>query len=159
MVFTRMEVMNIDITPEQFKLFCDIEATCWIWKGFQTSNGYGRLSVKGKEHAAHRLSFQLFKEPIPSGMLVCHTCDTPLCVNPSHLFLGTNQSNSDDKIAKERGSFKGDKAQSAKLTFELARSIREQSKITTPRMLAEKYEVSLYTIRAILAGRRWAEVV
>lgn len=75
---------------------------CWLWLG-TTSNGYGRLSYGG--HApryAHRLSFEAFNGPVPAGMDVCHKCDTPSCVNPAHLFVGTASDNAKDMVQKMR---------------------------------------------------------
>lgn len=75
---------------------------CWLWKAAKDSCGYGRMSVNNTNSTMHRLSFELHKGSIPSGMLVCHTCDTPSCVNPSHLFLGTEKDNMRDMKSKGR---------------------------------------------------------
>lgn len=79
------------------------ESGCWIWKGRpQGSNGYGRIKVNGTYTAAHRYSYFLHCGDIQDGMLVMHICDTPLCVNPAHLVIGTHQDNMDDKVSKNR---------------------------------------------------------
>jgi hypothetical protein len=76
---------------------------CWLWQGAKNQRGYGLAYYDGKKNqTVHRLMWRLHFGEIPEGKLVCHTCDTPSCVNPEHLFLGTNQDNSDDKIAKGR---------------------------------------------------------
>ena len=80
-------------------------AACWFWTGATVKDGYGTIRVGGRQaiaRGAHRVSWELHNGPIPSGQLVLHTCDTPACVNPNHLFLGTHQDNADDKIAKGR---------------------------------------------------------
>lgn len=75
--------------------------SCWIWtrakRGF-----YGVLNIKGKNTSAHRYSYEIHKGPITPGMGVLHTCDKPLCVNPDHLYLGTQQTNMRDKVKKGR---------------------------------------------------------
>lgn len=75
---------------------------CWLWCLTRNAKGYGRVEYRGKTVAAHRLSYELHRGPIPAGMLVCHTCDTPACCNPDHLWLGTPQQNALDSVAKGR---------------------------------------------------------
>lgn len=75
---------------------------CWIWKGGVGKDGYGKLKRNGKTIRAHRFFFELHKHLILPGQVVCHTCDTPLCVNPEHLFAGTQLDNERDKDAKGR---------------------------------------------------------
>lgn len=76
---------------------------CWIWIGGRNSRGYGCISVNGRSERAHRVAYRLWKGPIPQGMIVMHGCDTPLCVNPRHLSVGTHADNAKDREARGRG--------------------------------------------------------
>jgi len=75
---------------------------CVEWTGRKDKHGYGLYKIKGKRHLAHRVSYQQSKGDIPTGLLVCHTCDVRHCVNPDHLFLGTNMDNVKDMLNKNR---------------------------------------------------------
>ena len=79
------------------------EAGCWLWLGSVSPDGYGRVIIGGKKVLAHRVAWEQVRGPIPQGMCVCHKCDTPACVNPSHLWLGTHTENMRDMSLKGRG--------------------------------------------------------
>ena len=85
---------------------------CWLWTANRNSVGYGMIApgYGGRSSIlAHRASWELANGPVPAGLFVCHHCDTPLCVNPAHLFLGTDQENKDDMVRKGR-SPKGERS-------------------------------------------------
>lgn len=94
----------MNILLERFIRKVEFTESCWLWTKCKSSKDYGVLSVNGKGRYAHRVSYELFKGEIPADMVVCHSCDTPSCVNPDHLFLGTMRDNAIDKLIKGRSN-------------------------------------------------------
>jgi len=79
---------------------------CWHWIGNFGKKDYGQITKGNTTLRAHRVSYEFYKGPITDGLHVLHTCDNPSCVNPDHLFLGTNRDNVNDRIAKGRQGHK-----------------------------------------------------
>lgn len=95
----------------------DDEDSCWNWRGSIGSHGYGQFSLNSRPQLAHRVSFEWANGPIIKGMDICHKCDNPQCVRPSHLFEGTRQTNVRDMIAKNRHCY-GERSKQVKITDE-----------------------------------------
>lgn len=134
---------------------------CWNWIG-HTTRGYGMIGVNGKQRHAHRFSYERFVGPIPSGMVVCHRCDNRRCVNPRHLFVGTQKDNLGDCADKGRlGS-----SMRPKLTREQVQEIRKEytpsgrgNHLPKDRSLdafAKRYGVSPGTISSVVSRKSWA---
>lgn len=140
------------------------EDDCWFWTGLKKDNGngliYGLFWDDGNDIKAHRFSFLIHNSEIPKGLLVCHKCDQPLCVNPKHLFLGSYKDNNADTCRKRRNAF-GEKSPGAILTEHSVREIRllYVPKIFGFRKLAEKYGVSESCIQGIIEGRTWKHLL
>ena len=131
---------------------------CWEWTAGKNSDGYGYIGVEGKMVRAHRLSWEIHNGPIPEGMQILHYCDNPGCVNPFHLFLGSNADNVRDKTEKGRQSHQyGEENGYAKLTEQNIHEIRNLLTVGYPQAeIAREYEVSQTTICSINTGECWA---
>src|SRR4030043_140451 len=97
--------------------------SCWLWTASGTAQGYGRFRIGHKKQLAHRISWEIHNGPIPIGMLVCHKCDNPPCVNPHHLFLGSISDNTKDMYLKKRRSQSRANNGNAKLNKKQVQSI------------------------------------
>lgn len=134
---------------------------CWEWQGFR-NNGYGRFKLGDRVVQAHRYSYELAFGIPPKGLFVCHHCDNPCCVNPRHLWLGTNADNLKDMAEKGRGRnrpFWGETNYNAKLTQYNVKVIRKlASQGVYQYQIAEQFKASLITINRIMNRRTWSKV-
>jgi hypothetical protein len=135
------------------------ENGCWNWTGALYQNGYGVFTYRYRAVKVHRYSYRLYRGQIPEGLEVCHTCDNKKCVNPEHLFLGTQQDNMTDMVNKGR-SLTGEKGTNTKLTWEQVREIRKLYKTGkhSQYTLADLFNVSRSNIKFILNNKTWKEV-
>lgn len=136
----------------------DPNSGCWLWTGCVHANGYGKIKSKQRTGLAHRFAWELFRAPIPPGMIICHKCDTPLCVNPDHLYVGTDADNCRDKMARGRDrKASGTDAAHAKLDWEKVAVIR--SSPLSNKRLAKMYGVDPSTVWDARRGATWRQPV
>jgi len=128
---------------------------CWEWRGAKNSRGYGVIGVAGKNVLAHRVSWELANGPIPEGLCVLHHCDNPSCMNPAHLFLGTNADNSNDMVAKGRQA-RGEEIRNGKFMEKDIYQVRDLlEKGWLQREVAGLFNVSRAAISHIATGAAW----
>lgn len=149
--------------------------SCWNWTGcIHYRNGYGKTSFKGRSIYTHQVSFLVYKGEIPEGLEVCHSCDNRVCLNPSHLWLGTQLDNMNDMRVKGRAASgdnsgarkhpekipRGESHGSSKLTEIQVCEIREKFSEgrTTQRELSRQYGVHFSAISAIILRKKWAHI-
>ncbi len=135
----------------------DKSKDCWEWTASRTKLGYGRFNFGKQVVGAHRVAWILENGEIPESLFVCHRCDNPPCVNPSHLFVGTPLDNSADRAQKGRGgSMPGEFNPSAKLSMLDAKHIRTlRAGGWQLKSLASMYRVAIQTIWRVTKNRKW----
>lgn len=127
---------------------------CLLWASAVNRKGYGHMMWRGKTHLAHRVAWACANGPIPAGLLICHRCDVPSCINPDHLFLGTNAANMADMVAKERQAAKsGELNGNAKLSASQAAEIRAATGTLTD--VAARFGISKSMVSLIRRGEAW----
>lgn len=143
---------------ERFVEKCSISRIgCWTWNGAVNANGYASFWNGKKTETASRVAYELFCGPIPDGLSVLHRCDNPLCVKPSHLFVGTHLDNMRDRDLKGRAAkLAGELNPRAKLNAEQARAIKLSSESSA--LLSQRFNVSETTIANIRKGVIWRHV-
>jgi len=146
----------------------DKNTGCWVWQGKSRSGScrkYGRIKVNGKNMAAHRFSWELYFGEIPRGLLVCHKCDNPECVNPKHLFIGTQKDNMKDMKDKGRQNkeshlgynfHRGERNYNSRLRDGDVLKIRKD--IRPQRTIAKQYNVSQTLISKIKKHEIWRHI-
>ena len=143
--------MDVDLFKSKYRID---ESGCWIWIA-GCVDGYGRFHIDRKPIQAHRASYLLNKGHIPPGLLVCHSCDKPKCVNPEHLFLGSNRENSADMVSKKRQA-KGEKHGMHKLTEQQAIAIKASA--GTQLEVSKRFGVDRSLVGYIRRGVVWSHL-
>ena len=130
--------------------------SCWEWKGGLAGRpnevGYGAVWWKGKQHRAHRLMWEITNGPIPPGLHCCHKCDNTKCINPAHIFLGTDADNHRDRDAKGRGVAGRPNVKGCRLTDAEVMAIRADTR--TREAIAADYGISAAHVTNIKLGKR-----
>jgi len=137
-----------------------VDTGCWEWQKHKGEWGYGAIKVAKKVLLAHRASYAAFKGP-PGDLCVLHTCDNPGCVNPEHLWLGTNKDNVNDKVKKGRQSRISTHCtkpndRRTNLTKEDVLAIRASSE--NQPTLAKKYNITQSNVSMIINRVTWTHI-
>lgn len=155
---TLTERLQRDAIPEP-------NSGCLLWIGATQRNGYGRAQwgKRGQSYLVHRLAWQAANGPIPKGKVICHKCDVRACINPNHLFVGTQSDNIKDMYAKGRvprhrgqAPLPGMKHPAAKLTDDIVRQIRSDNR--PAKEWAVETGVHQMTIYKIRNRLRWVHI-
>ena len=133
-------------------------AGCWLWPFATNTKGYGMTSIANRHGYVHRFVYEAERGPIPDGLQILHSCDTPSCANPAHLSVGTAKDNATDRHARHRARrIDGERHHFARLSEAQARSILVDT--AKPAVIAARLGVTEQHVRNIKCGRRWSHLV
>lgn len=137
----------------------DSGSGCWVWQKYRNRRGYGCMTMRASlSFLAHRVSYTLFRDAVPSGMMVCHHCDNPPCCNPSHLFVGTRQDNMDDMKRKGR-SPAGTASPNSKLTDADVMEIRRRYEAgERTEDIATRFNIKARNVSWVATGKAWSHL-
>lgn len=133
---------------------------CWDWTGHKHRQGYGFIDINSIGKLAHRISWIINKGNIPKNLFVLHKCDNPSCVNPGHLFLGTQTDNMRDMFKKNRNAdVSGEKNPNRILSKLDVLKIRKLLKLRISyKEIAKKFGISYGNVNNIVSGYAWKNI-
>jgi hypothetical protein len=150
-----VDINLADVNREKFWGLVAKGDGCWSWVGKFTDGGYGTMSVKASPRLAHRIAWALANNKSPGELFVCHSCDNRKCVNPDHLWLGTNKENMADMAAKGRAA---NRRRGRGVTLNETAVLAIRASTESDAALAGKYGVAAHTIYEARTRRKWRHV-
>lgn len=130
------------------------DSGCILYTG-QSNGHYGQIEYRRKTYLAHRAAYMVHKGPIPAGLLVCHSCDVKLCVNPEHLWLGTCTDNVQDMIDKGRANYRAVKKLS---DDQIRQMVAMRAAGETQGAIAKHFDVAQSLVSMVLSGKRRGDI-
>jgi hypothetical protein len=150
------KVSDNDLIKARLFNKCRLSDTgCWLWTG-PTRNGYGVFYVGNDNRSAHRISYEAFIGPIPTGLHLLHSCDMPGCINPAHLRPGTVKENMADRDARRRRDVRGEQIGTSKLTAEEALFIKSTD--LSPTEIGEVFGIAPTSVCRIRSLNTWTHL-
>lgn len=141
-----------ELYRKRFVSLFDKTKTCWVWRSAAKSKIRPRFQIKHKSYLAYRIAYVIYKGAIHKGLQVCHSCDNIYCVNPNHLWLGTQKQNLQDCRNKQRHMHGVDHT-GTRLTNSKVLAIRKSKSLY--KNICAKYNISLATVSRIKNKKVW----